>query len=116
LGRYELSLAWQPRPGGIPWATLTINTSGAFLLGLILTLVLERLGLVRYIRPFFCVGVLGAWTTMSTFAVESDLLIKGGHTSTALAYMAATVFAGVTVAWFGIVIARAFDVRRPRWS
>jgi CrcB protein len=116
LGRYELSLAWEAHPGGFPWATFTINTSGAFLLGLILTLALERPGPLRYLRPFFCVGILGAWTTMSTFAVESDLLIKGDHALMALAYVGATVTVGMSFAWFGILIARAFDVRRLPWS
>lgn len=109
IARYELGLAWQPHQGGVPWATFTINTSGAFLLGLILTLVLERLGPTRYIRPFLCVGILGAWTTMSTFAVESDLLIKAGHVATALAYAALTVGVGLSAAWLGTCIARAFD-------
>jgi CrcB protein len=116
VGRYELGLAWKPPAGGFPWATFTINTSGALLLGLILTLVLERLGPTRYVRAFFCVGVLGAWTTMSTFAVESDLLIKDGHLTTALAYAAATVCIGLAATWLGTVIARKFDVNRLAWS
>ena len=116
LGRYELGLAWEPRPGGVPWATFSINTSGAFLLGLVLTLVLERLGPTRYVRPFFCVGVLGAWTTMSTFAVESDLLLRAGHVVTALGYTGATLVTGLLAAWLGVVLARVFDVERLSWS
>src|SRR5205807_5473442 len=47
LGRYELGLAWPTPPGHVPWATFTINSSGAFLLGLVLTLLLERVGPTR---------------------------------------------------------------------
>jgi CrcB protein len=109
LGRYELGLSWPTAPGHFPWATFTINVSGAFLLGFVLTLLLERVGATRYIRPFFCVGVLGAWTTMSTFAVEGDVLIKDGYAPIALVYVVATVVVGVAVTSAGVVLARAFD-------
>jgi len=66
------------------------------------------------VRPFFCVGVLGAWTTMSTFAVEGDLLFKDGHAGTAVAYVVATVVVGVLATSIGVVIARAFDPVRVR--
>jgi fluoride exporter len=114
LGRYELGLTWPTPVGRFPWTTLTINVSGAFVLGLVLTLLLERVGPTRYVRPFFCVGVLGAWTTMSTFAVEFDLLVKEGHTATALAYVAATVVVGVGATWVGVALARTFDPVRAR--
>ena len=114
LGRYELGLAWPTRAGHFPWTTFTINISGAFLLGLVLTLLLERVGAPRYVRPFFCVGVLGAWTTMSTFAVEGDLLVKDGHTPTALLYVLATLIFGVGATWVGVAVARAFDPVRVR--
>jgi CrcB protein len=114
VGRYELGLSWPTAPGRFPWATFTINISGAFLLGFVLTLLLERAGATRYVRPFFCVGVLGAWTTMSTFAVEADLLIKDGHAPTALFYVVATVIVGVVVTVAGVALARAFDPLRAR--
>ena len=87
LGRYELGVAWPTPAGHFPWTTFTINVSGAFALGLVLTLLLERVGPTRYVRPFFCVGVLGAWTTMSTFAVEGDLLVKSGRAAMAIVYV-----------------------------
>ena len=111
LGRYELGLAWPTPAGHFPWTTFTINVSGAFLLGLVLTLLLERAAAPRYVRPFFCVGVLGAWTTMSTFAVEGDLLVKDGHAAIALAYVAATVVVGVAATWTGVALGRAFELR-----
>jgi CrcB protein len=106
-GRYELLLAWRTTPGRMPWATLAINSSGAFLLGLTLTALLEWTTRTRFLRPFLCVGVLGAWTTMSTFAVETDLLVKDGHPLVALAYVAATVVAGLVLTWAGIAVGRA---------
>jgi CrcB protein len=112
LGRYELGLMWPTAAGHFPWTTFTINISGAFLLGLALTLLLERVRATRYLRPFFCVGVLGAWTTMSTFAVEGDLLVKDGHAGTALVYVLATLVVGTGATWVGVGLARAFDPLR----
>jgi CrcB protein len=114
LARYELGLAWPTAAGQFPGTTFAINVSGAFLLGLVLTLLLERFGPTRYVRPFFCVGVLGAWTTMSTFAVEGDLLVKDGHAATALLYVLATVVVGVAATWVGVAVARAFDPVRAQ--
>jgi len=110
LARYEVGLAWPAHAGRFPAATFTINTSGAFLLGLLLTVILEHLRPARYLRPFACVGVLGAWTTMSTLAAETDLLVKGGHAVIAVAYAGATLAAGLGATVTGIGLARRWDV------
>jgi CrcB protein len=108
LGRYELELAWPVHPGQFPASTFVINTSGAFLLGFLLTLSIEgqRARRWRYVRFFGCVGVLGAWTTMSTVAVEADTLVRGGAPVVALAYLAATMAAGLAAAAAGIAAGR----------
>lgn len=106
LARYELGLAWRATAGHIPWATLVINTSGAFLLGLVLAVLAARHQLDHVFRLFFCVGVLGAWTTMSTFAVEADLLVRDGHAAAAISYVVATLVFGIGVAWLGVVTGR----------
>jgi CrcB protein len=106
IGRYELGLAWPTPAGGIPWSTFTINTSGAFLLGVTVVAMAARGQLGNLFRPFFCVGVLGAWTTMSTFAVEADLLVKDGHPAHALIYLAVTLVAGLGLTWLGAVTGR----------
>jgi CrcB protein len=93
--------------------TFAINTSGAFLLGLILTTILERWRHAPpYVRPLTCVGFLGAWTTMSTFALDTDVLVKDGRVAVAIAYLIATLFAGVTAAALGIAIGRPRGVQR----
>jgi len=114
VGRYELELAWPVHAGGFPASTFVINTSGAFLLGFLLTLSLERQRARgwRYARLFGCVGVLGAWTTMSTIAVEADTLVRGGAPVLALAYLAATMAAGLAAAVAGIAAGRRRG--RPR--
>jgi fluoride exporter len=110
LGRYELELAWPVLPGHFPSSTFVINTSGAFLLGLLLTITIERdrarTRRWRTLRLVACVGVLGAWTTMSTVAVEADSLVRSGDAVTAVAYLAATMAAGLAAAAVGTATGR----------
>jgi fluoride exporter len=108
VGRYELELAWPVHPGRFPASTFVINTSGAFLLGFLLTLSIGGQGARRwrYARFFGCVGVLGAWTTMSTVAVEADTLVRGGAPVVALVYLAATMAAGLAAAAVGLAAGR----------
>lgn len=98
---------WLPSPAsGFPWATLLINVTGAFLLGLLLILLSERLPSSRYARPFLATGLIGAFTTFSTFAVETDTLVRLEHPATAAAYVGATLAAGLTACWFGVFLGR----------
>lgn len=114
-GRYELGLAWPQRAGTFPTTTFVINTSGAFLLGLVFTALAERFATRRRgraIRLFACVGVLGAWTTMSTLAVEADTLVRRGSVALAALYLGATVGAGLAAVTAGMALGRRHS--RPR--
>ncbi len=104
--RFKLAEALPTRPGHFPWATLWTNLSGSFVLGFLLVLVLERFPPTRYVRPFLATGVLGAYTTMSTFTVETALLVKDGHSATGLLYAIGSVTAGLVLAYAGIAAAR----------
>jgi CrcB protein len=104
--RYEVGLTWPVHAGRFPTSTLAINTSGAFAIGLVLAVLLARFPNHRYARPFLCVGVLGGWTTMSTLAVEADLLVRDGHVPAALGYVAATVLAGMLATFTGMLAGR----------
>ena len=84
--RYGVAQVIHVARDSFPWATFWTNISGSLALGLILALILERFPPTRYLRPFVATGFLGAYTTYSTFAVETDLLIKDGHAAIALAY------------------------------
>lgn len=90
---------------GFPWATWIINISGAFVLGLLLA-ALARAGSDdgwrRRLRLAGGTGFLGAFTTYSTFAVETDLLLKGSHVVTGVIYALATVLAGLVACYGGI--------------
>jgi fluoride exporter len=88
-----------------PWATLGINLSGAFVLGAFLTIALGHLS-VAVITPI-AVGVLGGYTTFSTFAWEGFTLSRTGRTGTALIYVAVSVVGGLAAASAGYAIGRA---------
>jgi CrcB protein len=81
-------------------------------LGVLLTFVLERWPPTRYVRPFLAIGVLGAFTTWSTLAVETDLLVKDGYAARAAVYIVASIVAGLVGAYLGIVTGRAWPVMR----
>jgi fluoride exporter len=109
--RFKLSEALPTRAGHFPWATFWTNLSGSFLLGFLLIVLLERFPSGRYARPFAATGILGAYTTMSTFAVETVLLIKDGHAVIGVVYALGSVAAGVSLAYAGIVVARVSVAR-----
>ena len=104
--RFKLAELLPTTEGHFPWATFWANLSGSFILGFLLIVLLERFPPTRYVRPFLATGILGAYTTMSTFTVETSLLIKDGHAATAALYGLGSVVAGVGLAYAGIVVAR----------
>jgi CrcB protein len=104
--RFKLGEALPTKVGHFPWATFWTNLSGSFLLGFLLIVLLERFPPTRYVRPFLTTGILGAYTTMSTFAVETALLVKDGHVTIGLLYGLVSVGAGVSLAYAGIVAGR----------
>ncbi len=108
--RYEISQLIHVAKDSFPLATFWTNVSGAFVLGLFLTLVVERFPPSRYPRPFFAVGFLGAFTTFSTMAVETVTLIKDGHAVLGVGYICLSMVAGLFVAYAGIILGRLIPV------
>lgn len=104
---------WIPTAAhGFPWATFWTNLFGSFLLGFLLVLLLERFPAGTLLRPFLATGILGAFTTMSTYAVETSLLIKDGNARTGIIYGLGSVGAGLLLAYLGILAGRRTPVRR----
>ena len=77
--------------GAFPWSTFLINVSGSMALGWLAA----RWGAVEWVRLLVGAGFLGAYTTMSAFAVEADVLVRDGHAATAGLYVAASVVCGI---------------------
>ena len=108
--RYGVAQVITVRPDHFPWATFATNVSGSFALGFLLVLLIHRFPPTRYLRPFFATGFLGAFTTFSTFAVETDLLVSHGHAATAATYALASIVVGLGAVWVGIAGGRRVPV------
>jgi len=109
--RYELAQALPTSPGTFPWATFWTNMSGSLALGFLLVLLLHRTRQHRLLRPFLATGILGAFTTMSTYLVETAVLIKDGHATVGVTYALASVVVGLLLAFAGMVGARQLRQR-----
>jgi CrcB protein len=114
LARYGVGRAWPTPAGGFPWSTWAVNTSGAFLLGLLLILVLEVLPPSRYVRALVGTGFCGALTTFSSVATGVDQLSAHGHAALAVGYVFASLAAGLAAASFGIVFGRSIAAYREK--
>ncbi len=93
--------------GAFPFGTLVVNLSGAFLLGLLATLALERSVLPAVIRPPVLIGFIGAYTTFSTWMLESWRLAEEGALLGAVANIGGSVVLGLVALGAGIAIGRA---------
>lgn len=106
LARVAFATAFPAVPGRLPWVTLLENLGGALLLGFILTWLTERVRVDPAVRLGICTGMLGAFTTYSTFAVEVTSLLDGGHPLLAAGYAATSLLFGLLGALTGIRLAR----------
>ena len=89
-----------------PYGTLVVNLSGSFALGLLFAIVIERSLLPPELRPALMIGVLGAYTTFSTWMLESWRLVEDGAWLHALANIGGSALLGLGAVWLGIVIGR----------
>ncbi|WP_030193650.1 CrcB family protein [Streptomyces sp. NRRL S-87] len=113
LARYGLVLAFPAGPGDFPWATFAVNVAGCGLIGVLMVLISEG-GRSAHplVRPFLGVGVLGGFTTFSTYAVDVSRLLDRGAAGTALAYAAGTLAGALGAVWLAASTARALVARR----
>jgi fluoride exporter len=108
LARYGMSsavYAWLGR--GFPWGTLAVNLLGSFLMGLLFVLLIERLSWAPEWRGAILIGFLGAFTTFSTFSIETLNLLEEGAMLTAFLNMVVSVWLCVLVCWVGVILGRS---------
>ena len=106
-GRYALDrLIEQHTVSVFPWATFTINISGCLLIGVITEALVDRHHLPAWIRVGLVMGVIGGYTTFSTFAQESLTLIDAHDAAVALAYTIGSVLIGIAAVYAGTVLGR----------
>ncbi|MCT7357253.1 fluoride efflux transporter CrcB, partial [Streptomyces sp. 15-116A] len=104
--RYAAGLHWPTPPSGFPWTTFWVNIIGCALIGVLMVLVTEARRAHPLVRPFLGTGVLGGFTTFSTYAVDVAQLLDRGRPGTALAYLAATPLTALAAVWLATRVTR----------
>lgn len=112
LARYGLTVAFPADPGGFNLATFTANTLGGLLIGVLMVTITEVAPGLGAIRPFAAVGVLGGFTTFSTYILDIGRAADAGATALAVVYAFTTIFAALLAAALGMYATRRLLVRR----
>ena len=107
LLRYWVSTGTHALLGrGFPYGTLTVNVLGSLLMGFLYVWLLDRVVTGPVVRAFLLIGLLGGFTTFSTFSIESLNLIEAGQMMKALVNVLLSVTVCLTAAGLGVLIAR----------
>jgi CrcB protein len=108
--RYAVGAAFLQRFGpGFPWGTFFINVTGSFLIGVVAQLAITRaFGMTPTVRLFAATGVLGGYTTFSTFSLDTFTLLTDGAGAMAALYASGSVVCGFIAAFLGQALARIF--------
>ena len=105
--RYTLGgLVYRVVSPELPWATLLVNVSGCFAIGLLAVLSEERGPIGPAGRLFLMVGVLGGYTTFSTLGYETLSLMRAGSHALAAANAVGQLLLGLAAVWAGMMVAR----------
>lgn len=108
LARHGLDVLWPHSASGVSWTILAINISGSLLIGLLMELIAHRWTENRFVRPFWGVGVLGGYTTFSTYTMDVVTAFERGAPQIALAYLALTLVGALTANWAASSLAHRF--------
>lgn len=107
LARYGLEgLVSRRTPTAFPWGTFVVNISGAFVLGFLFTIFVDRLTVAPWLRSTLTIGFLGAYTTFSTLSLETFRLIEDGAYWLAAANGIGSLVAGLVAVYGGVVLGR----------
>ncbi|MEQ9209577.1 MAG: fluoride efflux transporter CrcB [Pseudomonadales bacterium] len=107
MARYAVSL-WVPVTAGFPWATFIVNVLGSLLIGIAYVVLVEKAAFPPFWRDLLVVGFLGAFTTFSTFSIETVGLIQNHEMSVALVFVVSSLFFCIVAAVLGMSLARIF--------
>jgi CrcB protein len=113
LGRYAVGLALPHGVDDFPWATFVVNVTGSFAMGLLVVWVLTMAEPHPWLRPFLGVGVLGGWTTFSSFALDVHALTSAHEAALAAAYVVGSFVVGLVAVGLGISLGERVLGRRP---
>ncbi len=93
-------------PGAFPWGTFLINTGGAFLIGIIYVLGFEKANISENLRVGLMAGLLGGFTTFSSYSLEAVILVEQTKYFLSAIYLIASSILGVVAAFAGMALAR----------
>jgi len=114
VARYAVSLGLPTPANQFPWSTFLINVSGSAILGFLLILLIEQFPRGRLVRPLIGSGVIGAYTTFSTFEVDTVLLFRAHDIGTGVLYLFSSLLAGLLAIWIGMNAARLV-IKAEHW-
>ena len=107
LARYGLDRLIERRSEAVfPWSTFTINVTGCLVIGAVIAALVDRHRTPLWLRLGLTVGVVGGYTTFSTFAQETLDLIEENHLAVAAAYSLGSIAVGVAAVYLGMLIGR----------
>ena len=89
-----------------PYATLTVNVLGSFCMGYLTVYFMSKVNIDPMIRLFLLVGFMGAFTTFSTFSMDTLNLIESGFVTKAFLNILLNVTCSLTAVWLGVILAR----------
>jgi len=107
VARYQVAAMIQARiPAGFPWGTFVVNITGCLVMGVATTLLTDRLVVHPNWRFLIPIGFVGAYTTFSTFELETFRAVNEGAWLMGGANVVASVLAGYIALWLGVVLTR----------
>jgi len=108
IARYQVAAMIQARiPAGFPWGTFVVNISGCLVMGVVTVLLTERPVAQPNWRFLIPIGFIGAYTTFSTFELETFRAITEGSWMIGAANVVGSVLAGYVALWIGVVLTRS---------
>jgi CrcB protein len=108
LARYYIAAAVQPAGASFNWGIFVVNITGGLLMGMIVEASALKLNLSPELRSFLTVGILGGYTTFSTFSLDSALLLQKGEYALAAGYVIGSVVLSILALFAGLWIVRNF--------
>lgn len=110
--RYQAGLIWPTPVGAFPATTLAINLLGCLVIGAFMVIITEAWTSHRLVRPFFGTGVLGGFTTFSTYSLDIVTLVRVGEPVAAAAYLVTTAVGALLAVALGMLVTRRLVVAR----
>lgn len=106
LARYGIERGFVRSSASFPWGTILVNVSGSFVLGLLYALAIERVQGPEWVRLGLTVGLLGGFTTFSTFSLQTFRLIEEGSHGAAVGNALGSLALGLVAVTIGVIVGR----------